>query len=998
VNARSRASESSFAARLRALRTAAQLTQEELSERSGVSVRAISDLERGVKTRPQRATVQLLAEGLGLTDEERSDLQDTVTYLRRPGAAVPVTDLPVGGFLGSVPDTPLVAREREIERLRTAVDSVANGAGRFILLSGEPGVGKTRLAQEITVICRARHIPFIAGRCYQPLQTVAYYPLLEVIEQLVTLAHGRLTPDPLQRWPQLRTLLPDGSAQDPATGDRAGDQLRLIWAVAGLIEELASFVPIAIAIDDLQWADQASLELLQHLARQLRQVPVLLVGTYRDGELGRRHPLRSIRNDLRREHLADEMSVERLDTAGTAALAASTLAGSRISPDFADLVFRHTQGNAFYVQEIVRALNARGDVDERDGVWNCRTDDLLTIPRTVQEAVGERLSRLSLRAQGALQQASVLGQTFHFDEMHAMGELTEDELDEILGEAVDASILEAGWNESYTFYHALTQRVLYQDIAPRKRRRLHLAAGIALEQQPRSIRDQRVAELAWHFREAGDLERALQYSVLAGDQSERRFAHREAEQHYRAALNLSRSAPNTGVEAPALEKLGRVLTNLGRYAEAHDALERAGRFFRELGDQEGEARVTVQLAPVQRAIGSPDEGIARIQSVLQRAESHLRPRDTAELYIVLDLLLYSTGRYQEALDAAQRGSAFAQEAGELAAFARAETGRGTELLMLGRIDEALAALEAAIALPEAAADPYNLVRAMYNAGEGYSAQGDVPRGRRLVEQSVDVAERIDSPLDRALGLMRLGVIDLLMGNGDMARTNLRQGEQMIRALPPTSWMFLALLDLGWFHFSEGNWAKATELTLEALSEARQGRHFEGVRAAERLLAEIDVLEGRPGAAIQRLESLLDRPGLEELHVTQFLPTLAAAYAESGDAAQAEHTLVEAIRRANASNQLPVLAGALMVRGRLRAGEERWAEAEADFAETVRLARGMPDLRLEGHGLFEWGTMLAKRGERSGARERLNAALAVFERLGAERSIERANEALAGLQQ
>jgi tetratricopeptide (TPR) repeat protein/transcriptional regulator with XRE-family HTH domain len=976
---------------------AAQLTQEELSERSGVSVRAISDLERGIKTRPQRATVQLLAEGLELTDEQRSDLQSTVAYLRPRGSAFPVIDLPVGGFLGSVPDTPLVAREQEIDRLRATVGEVASGAGRLILLSGEPGVGKTRLAQEITVICRARNMQFIAGRGYQPLQTVAYYPWLEVIERVVTLARGRLTPEPLQRWPQLRTLLPTGSAPDPTSRDREGDQLRLIWGVAGLIEALSGFVPIAIAIDDLQWADLASLELLQHLARQLRQVPVLLVGAYRDVELGRRHPLRSILHDLRREHLADEIRVERLDTAGTAALAASTLAGSRISPDFADLVHRHTQGNAFYVQEIVRALMARGDVDERDGVWDCRTADLLTIPRTVQEAVGERLSRLPLRAQEALQQASVLGQTFHFDEMHAMGDLTEDELDEILDEAVDASILKVGWNESYTFYHALTQRVLYQDIAPRKRRRLHLAAANAIEQQPRSIRGQRVAELAWHFREAGEIERALLYSVLAGDQSERRFAHREAEQHYRAALSLAQSTLDAGAEAPPLEKLGRVLTNVGRYAEAHDALERAGLLFRQLGDEEGEARVTVQLAPVQRAIGSPDEGIARIQSVLRRSESHLRPRDTAELYIVLDLLLYSTGRYQEALDAAQRGSAFAQEAGESAAWARAETGRGTELLMLGRIDEALDALEAVIALSEASADPFNLVRAMYNAGEGYFAQGDVLRGRHLVEQSVDVAERIDSPLDRALGLTRLGVTDLLVGNGDMARTNLQRGEQMIRSLPSTSWMYLALLDLGWFHFSEGNWGKATDLTLEALTVARHGRHFEGIRAAERLLAELDVLEGRPEAAIQRLEPLLDRPGLEELQVTQFLPTLAAAYAACDDAAHAEQTLAEAIRRSHMSNQLPVLAEALLVRGRLRASNERWSEAEADFDETLRLARGMPNLHLEGRGLFEWGSMLAKRGERSDARERLNAALATFERLGAEPYIERTKQALAGLQ-
>lgn len=210
-------------------------------------------------------------------------------------------------------------------------------------------------------------------------------------------------------------------------------------------------------------------------------------------------------------------------------------------------------------------------------------------------------------------------------------------------------------------------------------------------------------------------------------------------------------------------------------------------------------------------------------------------------------------------------------------------------------------------------------------------------------------------------------------------------------------MYLALLDLGWFQFSEGNWARATDLTLEALNVARQGRHFEGIRASERLLAEIDVLEGRPEAAIQRLEPLRDRPGLEELQVTQFLPTLAAAYVARDDAAQSEQTLAEAIRRSHTSPQFPVIAEALLVRGRLRASNEHWSEADADFAEAVRLARRMPNLDLEGRGLFEWGAILTQRGEHSDARERLNAALAIFEQLGAEPSIERTKQALAGLQ-
>lgn len=157
----------SFASLLRRYRDAAELTQEALAERAGLSVCSISDLERGVKLRPQRTTIRLLAGGLGLTETERAALGAAVPSRRRPvDKALRLLDLPVGGFLGTAPESPLVARAREIARTRELVDIVRQGDGRLLLLSGEPGVGKTRLAQEVTLICRASAMYLTTGRCY----------------------------------------------------------------------------------------------------------------------------------------------------------------------------------------------------------------------------------------------------------------------------------------------------------------------------------------------------------------------------------------------------------------------------------------------------------------------------------------------------------------------------------------------------------------------------------------------------------------------------------------------------------------------------------------------------------------------------------------------------------------------------------------------------------------------------------------------------------------
>lgn len=995
---------SPFALLLRRHRDAAELTQEQLAERSGVSVRAISDLERGAKIRPQRGTMQLLAEGLGLTDAERTGLEAAVPSRHRaPTVAIRSLDLPVGGFLGAVPDGPLVARTDEIERIRGVVKTVTGGAGRVLLLAGEPGVGKTRLAQEVTLICRASGMHLATGRCYEPQQTVAYYPFLEVVSRLVTAARVGLDVDPQQRWPQLGPLIPQDLSPGhprsmPSTRpvEGRGDQQRLFWAAAGLVEALARVVPVAVALDDLHWADDSSLDLFQHLARQLRHVPVLLVGMYRDVEVDRSHPLGRVLRDLHREHLVEEISIGQFGQEGTGALMVSALGDQTVASGFVELVHNHTEGNAFFVQEMVRALVERGDVFQQGGVWDRREGGEIMVPHTVHEAIGERLSRLSDRTQTVLSEASVLGQTFAFDELHGMDGGPEEEIEEGLEEAARASVVRVGEEDSYTFNHALTQRVLYQGLPPRRRKRLHLAAGSAIEQRPERIRRQRVAELAWHFLQGGAGEQACRYAALAGDQAEDRFAHREAERHYRVALDLARGKGETALEADILEKLGRVRTNDGRYAEAQMALERAVVLYRQVSDREGEVRVAVQLGSVHRATGTSEAGIARVQALLERLEPGGRARDIAELYIVLETLHFATGRYREGLAAAERAVELTKNTGDVAALARAQTGQGTELLMLSCVEQGLRVLESAIQLGEEANDPYNLTRALNNAAEGYRVQGKLARSRDIAERSVELQQRIQNPWGLTISLHDLGAAYKLLGDWDQARAHLERGEKLLHTLRPSWWATYLLLELGSLYLDEGKREQGHRLVEDALAIARRTDHLEGMRAGELVLAELDLLEGRAEPARKRLEPLLDRPGLEELQVTEMLPTLTAAYEASGDVGRALSTVQEAIRRSTASGHMLSLGSAQLVRGRLMAAQENWTAAERAFEEVVRLARDMPYPHLEARGLFEWGVMCGKKGEPGTARERLEVALGIFCRLGAQPFIDRTEQMLTTL--
>ncbi len=789
---------SSFGDLLRHFRLAAEFTQEELAERSGVSVRAISDLERSVKTRPQRATVKLLADGLSLSGADRAAFEESVPARHRGGGRAHSLDLPVGGFLGSVPNGAIVARGLEIERIRAVVNAAVSGSGRLLLLTGEPGVGKTRLAQEATLICRASGMYLAAGQCFEPQRGVPYFPYIEILTRLVPVVRSRLGFDPVQRWPSLRPLIPIesiGSSMPGSPGAGERDKQRLFWSVSELIETLALSMPVVIAVDDLHWADLSSLELLFHLAHQLRTAPVLLLGTYRDTDVGPRHPLRRVLRDLHRAHLSDEITVGRLDLEGTKALIAATLDDTSISASLVDLVQRQTEGNSFFVQEIVRMLVERGGAIVRRGVWEYIGDMEVAIPMNVQEAIGERLSRLSTEAQAVLSEASVLGERFAFDDLLEMGDATEEQLEVCLDEAVEAHVVRFGDADRYAFSHALIQRHLYRQLTPRRRRRLHLAAGAAIEKEPESQRVARAAELARHFQRAGDRVRALPHTVLAADQAEERFAHREAIRLYRLALESLDEREGIAARALIVERLGWVLTNYGRYAEARQEVEQSRSLYREVGDLAGEVRTTVQLGSIYRAIGSPDTAIDRVRALLDRLDSEVDPREVTELNIVLETLCYSTGRFEEGLRAAEHAVQLARRTGDYVALSRAETGQGSQLVMLSRLVEGIDVLEEAITIPGAEKDPYNFSRALENLSQAQLLRGNMRRSLELTERSLSVAERIQSPWDTAMAQYSAGSALRQSGDWERARIYLEQCDALRRSLAPRGGRSTALSNL-----------------------------------------------------------------------------------------------------------------------------------------------------------------------------------------------------------
>jgi predicted ATPase/DNA-binding XRE family transcriptional regulator len=498
-----------FGLLLKRSRRAAHLTQAQLAERAGFSVVYISMLERGAR-QPQRSTVALLADALTLSPAERATLEAASPLpSSRAGGDARAPRSSTGGFLGATPGGRLVGRDPELAVIESALGAVAQGEGRLLVLFGEPGIGKTRLAQEIAAQARACGFRVLTGRCYEPQQSVAWYPFLEAITMAAAGIGGESYSVLAAQWPEVARLLPDHpeNAQAPTQiSDRAAQQ-RLFWQMTSFLRSLASQAPLALLLDDLHWADSASLDLLQHLARRTRECPILLVATYRDSEINRQHPLAAALHDLSRDELVERIAAAPLSDDETAALIGVTLGASEgadagaasVSPQLARLIQQRSEGNPFFTRQLARALQEQDALLFADGQWRLSETAAVAFhaPESIRGVIGQRLARLTPLTQDALREASVLGQVFAFGELQRLGGRGEQEVEEALDEAAKAGIVREAEHDRYHFNHALTLDTLYAELSTRRKRRLHRAAATATERLPDYER--RAAEIARHL-------------------------------------------------------------------------------------------------------------------------------------------------------------------------------------------------------------------------------------------------------------------------------------------------------------------------------------------------------------------------------------------------------------------------------------------------------------------------------------------------------------------
>lgn len=985
------ASGHSFGTLLRQNRRALGLTQEGLAERAGLSVREISNLERGARHAPRKDTVELLSGALDLDDHARAAFAAAAGRVGKSveplptGAAEPLV---IGGLLGTIPTTRLVARDAEMARVREVIQQVLDGAGRLMLLTGEPGSGRTRLAQEAALTLRGAGALVVTGSCYEAYQSVPYSPFLDVLTGLLHVAPGSIRDRLADRWPYLARLLPESA--DTAVLTRAEsreDQLRLHRAVTGFVAAIAAHQPVAILLDDLQRADGASLDLFSHIARETRGCPVFLLATISD-ERRRHTSLRHVLTDMHRAGIVEIVNIGPLSLDGTAVMMRQALGDRPLPAELIDLVHRHTDGNPFFIKEVTRSLAERGVIVWEGNQWVIRRDGDLVIPDTVRETVTERLGHLSPVTQVILEEISVLGQTFQFDSILGMAEQGDDALEEALEEALEAGILREIDNDHYAFVHTLTQRVLYSRIGGRRRRRLHLAAGTALERLPGEPRQP--AEVSRHFVAGGALDRALPFALLAGERAERVFVYDEAERQYRLAVDLAEQIGSARDAARARVQLARALRIQARYDEALAVLLDGKRASRE---PDMLARLEAEAALVRLNQGGARDAIDDLRDVLNRHEESLSPRSLAAVNEALSYLLFLVGKYSASLGAAEQAVAAARLENDQQAILRGELRRGTALIAVANRSEGAMVLQSVLQMAEAIGDLDTLTHALTLAGALNLAAGNFPQAQALMEQAVAAAERLHDPSQVSHALGWLGFLQTLQGHWTAARDVVERGVDIARKLTHSHYAAFPLIAAGYLDVLEGNDERGVERLIEAVGEAEKRNDPYARFLSHGLLAEQELLSGQTQAAVGRIEHLLERYGSSGQEATLILPLAAKAHLDLGQPDKAAALLTAGIEQAVAQGYRLALVDLHTVSGLLHLARSDPPRAQHHLEEALSLARTMPWPHRQARVLLLLAQIDQHAGRPEDAQGRLAEAMGIFVRLGAVADMQRVRLAL-----
>lgn len=857
----------------------------------------------------------------------------------------------------------LVGREQELQEARVLWNRALSGQGQMLLISGEPGIGKTRLVRELVTQVQVSGGRALVGTCYAE-GGVPYAPFAQMLRR--TIENGSdgglnlpefVLADLLTLAPALRLRYPD-IKPSPALDDPKAEQHRLFENLAIFYTALSEHAPLLLVLEDAHWADSGTLFLLRHLARHTRRQRVMTVATYREVELDEAQPLHEVLLDLNRERLAARLKLPRLNREQTREMLVVLLA-EEITPDFLDGIYRETEGNPFFIEEVCKALVESGRLYYEEGRWHRPSVEELGIPRSVRVAIQSRVGVLPADTQETLRLAAVLGREFDFNTLAEASDQDEDTLIEALEDAERAQLIEEVSGEGgFAFVHGLIAATLVENLRALQRRQLHCRAAAALE----ALHPDSFEALAHHYSQGGEPDKAINYLLQAGDRARRLGVSLEAIDFYQLALQKATElkAPGKALELHRIhERLGDVyLINLSRHDEA---LEHYKSFLALAQSEEDEVRGARKVAGVHLLRGDLTEAQRCYETALARLSSLPPSAEASRVHYGFSYLLTLRNRWGEAAQHAAASLEISRRIGDNRGLADAYRVMSGIAKQRGDLEAACKYDENCVELYRELGDLPRTAQAYNNVGDSYRLLGQMEQALEYLNQGLELVRRIGDTRDEAILLQTTAELFLDQGQWQSAIAHLERAFPLAEESGAAARMIEVYRLLGSAYERVGQLEGARRHLEMAETLSQDTQHFRFAPQIYLDLARLNATQGEFGETESYVQLALDAAGPEPPDV--FLGLVHRCYG--------------------------------YLRGRL----SDWDDAIRHFEESLKLLE-RSDLPAEaGQAHLSLGTAYASRGEegdRGRACEHLLAAQSVFRQIQARGYLARVSERLGEL--
>ncbi|MGH2453869.1 MAG: protein kinase domain-containing protein [bacterium] len=955
--------------------------------------------------------LRLLAKDPDRRYRSAGEVAQVLGALRAVESAVPVPEKMVGtDMVGSIRQGVLVGRAAELQAIKRLFDEAVSGEGRLVLIGGDAGIGKTRLIEEVITYARLRGARVFSVKCYEG--QVPYEPFSRIVRDAVdnaapdeaTLTLGEHAADLARIVPGIREKVREMGEPISLPPDK--ERARILEGFTRTLVNLSARTTVMLAVDDLHLADRATLELLRYLSPEIQRRRLFIIAAFRDEELERLMDFTEILKQLVKERHATRLTLDALTLDEVGELV-QWLAQHRAKPmNFARRIQEVTEGNPYFIEQVIQALFQQGTLYIKDGQWSTDFDEGaryadMPIPASVRGVVDARLQPLGEASRRALFYAAILGRQFSFDMLrHVLGE-TEDQLLDVLDQVLRARLIRevrVGGEDRYEFSQTMTREALYDSISRHRRRRLHAQVGEALEAFYGARAADHAPELAAHFLEAGDDEQSIRYALLAAEKADELYAHEETVRWYETARELLEDSGQTERALEVAEKLATPYLYSGRP-------EKSVEIYKHLLAEAERRDDRRQAAELNRKIGHVYQvswDFAAAVPHLEKALVDMTEEEGAEtLSILLDLAR------------ARNFSADPREAEALArrALSLADRLGITDQLAWAHEELALAFSQQGLRLPSEehhqraielarGAKTYTAVwtasRAYNNRAVNCEVVGDFRTSEELRRQALTLAETMGDQPGIYFHRANVSWANFMLGDWRAAR----QAAERAMDLVDRAGLLRFYAPILQRALSE-DWEGVVELSHPFLEEARKVNDIQEQFEALEWEARAHIRLGQPVAAEQAARKeleLITRSNWalwEHWSLQPLVDALTAQrrYDEAEESWKRLHRIVEALEKESA------LARPEYLRGVIDAGRGDSEAAIAHYHRALEIYSRYPrryeeaDVHLALAKAFE---SRGGSGDLKRAQDGLRAAIAIFTDLEAPRSLKTAQDTLTRL--